>query len=92
VDADLLAAGRAHVAAGRADSLSGWVNEALRLKAEHDVRMRALDDFLAEFEARHGVITDDEIEAASRRARGRAVVVRDPAPARKPPARTRRAG
>lgn len=84
VEADLLAAGRAAVAAGRAESLSAWVNEALARQAAHDRRMRALDEFLGAFEAEHGAITDEEIAAATRRTRGRAVVVRGrPRPARK---------
>ncbi len=76
VEGDLIAAGRAAVAERRADSLSAWVNDALRRQVGHDRRMRALDDFLAAYEAEHGVITDAEVEAASRRARARAVVVR----------------
>src|SRR5688500_105921 len=76
VEANLLAAGRAAVAAGRSESLSAWVNDALQLKADHERRMQALDDFLAEYEAEHGVITDEEIEAATRWARSRAIVVR----------------
>ena len=76
VDPELLAAGHAAVAEGRAESLSSWVNDALRLKAEHDRRMSALDAFLAAFEAEHGQITQDEIMDATRRSRARAIVVR----------------
>ena len=84
VDADLVAAAQEAVAQGRAESVSTWVNEALRLKAEHDQRLRALDEFVAGFEAEHGVITEAEMSAAARRARGRAVVVRgEPGPAHK---------
>jgi hypothetical protein len=36
VEAELLAAGRAAVAEGRAESLSAWVNDALRRQADHD--------------------------------------------------------
>lgn len=76
VDEDLLEAGRRAVASGRSPSLSAWVNEALRRQVDHDRRMEALDAFIAEYEAEHGEITLDEIEAASRRARARALVVR----------------
>ncbi len=76
VEEDLLAAGRAAVAEGRADSLSGWVNDALRRQADHDRRMRALDEFLGAYEAEHGEITEEEMQAATRRARSRADVVR----------------
>jgi Arc/MetJ-type ribon-helix-helix transcriptional regulator len=76
VEGELLEAGRQAVAEGRAESVSAWVNDALRLKADHDRRMRALDEFIAVYEAEHGVISDDEIRQAKRRARARAVVAR----------------
>ena len=57
VDADLMQAGQEAVAEGRAESMSAWVNDALRLKADHDRRMRALDEFIAAYEAEHGEIT-----------------------------------
>ena len=81
VDADLVAVAQEAVAQGRVESVSAWVNEALRMKAAHDRRLRALDEFVAGFEAEHGEITDAEMREAARRARGRAVVVRgEPAP------------
>ena len=81
VDADLVAVAQEAVAQGRAESVSAWVNEALRLKVAHDRRLRALDEFVAAFEAEHGEITEAEMSEAARRARGRAVVVRgEPAP------------
>ena len=76
VDADLIAAAQQAVASGRAESVSAWVNDALRLKANHDRRLQALDDFLAAYETEHGQITEDEMRDAARRARERAVVVR----------------
>lgn len=45
-------------------------------QAAHDLRMRALDDFLGAYEAEHGVITTQEIRDATKRTRGRAIVVR----------------
>ena len=81
VDADLVAVAQEAVAAGQAESVSAWVNEALRLRVAHDRRLRALDEFVAAFEAEHGEITEAEMSEAARRARGRAVVVRgEPAP------------
>jgi Arc/MetJ-type ribon-helix-helix transcriptional regulator len=81
VDPDLVAVAQEAVAQGRAESVSAWVNEALRLKVAHDRRLRAIDEFVAAFEAEHGEITGAEMNEAARRARGRAVVVRDePAP------------
>lgn len=49
-----------------------------RLSASVDasVHMRAFDAFLRHYEGKHGVITDDEIREASRRARENAFVVR----------------
>lgn len=76
VDADLLAAARAAVASGRAESVSAWVNEALALKAAHEQRLTALASVLEDYERQHGEITAEEIAAATRRARGSAAVVR----------------
>jgi hypothetical protein len=39
-------------------------------------KTRGIDDFLAAYEAEHGEITDEQMEAAYRRAKARAVVVR----------------
>lgn len=76
VDADLVAAGQAAVEAGDAENLSAWVSQAMAAQAEHDRRLRAIDEFLTAFEADHGEITETEISEASRRARASAVVVR----------------
>jgi len=76
VDAELVAVAQEAVAMGQAENVSAWVNEALRLKADHDRRLRALDEFLAAYEAENGEITDEEIRDAARSARGRAIVVR----------------
>ena len=77
VDADLIDAGRKAVEAGEADSLSAWVNDALRRQADRDRRLAALDVFLNAYESEHGEITDAEIAAATRRARARALAIRD---------------
>ena len=76
VDVELIAAAQQAVARGRAESVSAWVNDALRLKADHDRRLAALDEFLATYEAEHGEITEQEMHDAARRARAGAVVVR----------------
>jgi hypothetical protein len=39
-------------------------------------RLQAIDDFLADYEAEHGEITEDEMRDATRRARERATAVR----------------
>jgi hypothetical protein len=66
------------VAGGQVPSVSAWVDDALRLKVEHDRRLAALSKFLESYEDTHGVITDEEIRDAARRARSRAVTVRGP--------------
>jgi Arc/MetJ-type ribon-helix-helix transcriptional regulator len=76
VDAELVAVAQEAVEQGETESLSAWVNDALRLKAEHDRRLRALDEFLTAYEAEHGEITEAEMRDAARAARGRAVAVR----------------
>jgi hypothetical protein len=83
VDADLIAAAERAVTEGRAENVSAWVNAAMQRQVEHDVRMRALGEFVAAYESKHGIITEEEMAAARRRARGRAVVVRGPRPKRR---------
>lgn len=76
IDPELLAAGQAAVAAGRADSLSGWVSAALTDRVERDRRLAALDAAIADYEEREGVITDAEMREQERIDRANAVVVR----------------
>jgi hypothetical protein len=76
VDPEVLSAAQEAVDAGRAANISAWVNQALHRQAEHDRRMDALDEFLAQYEADEGAITDQEIADATRNARARALVVR----------------
>jgi hypothetical protein len=90
VDADLMAAAAAATRRGQAPTVSAWVNDALRLKVEHDQRLRALAAFVDAYEGEHGEITPEEIESATRRASSRAVVVRSVTPLPVPGARRRR--
>jgi metal-responsive CopG/Arc/MetJ family transcriptional regulator len=76
VDSDLLRAAEKAITEGKAATLSAWVNEALRAKIEHDRQLTALSEYIAEYEARRGEITGEEMSRAVRRARSRAVVVR----------------
>jgi Arc/MetJ-type ribon-helix-helix transcriptional regulator len=76
VDADLVAVAQAAIARGWAENVSAWVNDALRLKVDHDRRLRAIDEFIAAYEAEHGEITEQEMREAARGARARAIVVR----------------
>jgi hypothetical protein len=75
VDAELLAAAARAVKRAPGRTLSAWVNDALRLKLEHDARLRALDAAIGEFEREHGAITDAEIAVAKRAVRARAIVI-----------------
>ena len=90
VDADLIEAAEDAVARGGAASVSAWVNEALRLKLAQDRRLDALAAFIAEYEATHGAITEDERRQAARRARARAVAVRGTPERQRSAARRRR--
>jgi hypothetical protein len=76
VDPDLIVAGNKAVADGRADSLSGWVNEALIDRAARDHRLEALAGAIADYEVEFGEITDEEMAAVQRSDREKAVVVR----------------
>ncbi len=76
VDASLLSAAEDAVARGRAPTLSAWVNDALRLKLEHEQRLEALAAYISAYEAKHGEITSEEIARAQRNARARAITVR----------------
>jgi hypothetical protein len=85
VDAELVVAGNRAVRAGDADSLSGWVNDALVEREAKDRRRRALAEAIAEYEAKHGVITAEEMAAQRRADQKAAIVVRG----RRSPARKR---
>jgi hypothetical protein len=80
VDAELVAAGNAAVDSGAADSLSGWVNEALTARAERDRKLAALSEAVAAYEAEYGEITEAEIVAQQRADRAAAIVVRGRVP------------
>jgi hypothetical protein len=76
VRAELLAAGRAAVAEGRAPNMSAWVDAALARQAEYDRQLKALDEFIRSYEAEFGEITPDDVREARRYFRGRTVTVR----------------
>jgi hypothetical protein len=78
VDPDLVEAGNQAVAAGLAESLSGWVNAALIERASRDRRLHLLSDAITAIEADHGEITAEEMASQGRRDREEAVVVRGP--------------
>ncbi|HVU61304.1 MAG TPA: hypothetical protein VG899_07750 [Mycobacteriales bacterium] len=76
VDPDLVAAGNDAVASGLADSLSGWVNEALATRAARDRRLTALAAAVADYESQFGEISPAEITDLRRTDQATAVVVR----------------
>jgi glycerol dehydrogenase-like iron-containing ADH family enzyme len=78
VDAELIEAGHEAVKAGRADSLSGWVNAALLEREAKERRLRALAEAVAAYEAEFGTISAQEMAAQERADARRAVVVRGP--------------
>lgn len=93
VDPELVQAGNAAVAAGRAQSLSEWVNTALLARTTRDRRLESLAEAVAAFEQEHGAIGADEIVVQQRTDRASAVVVRGrPDAARASTGKRRRTG
>jgi hypothetical protein len=76
VDAELLTAAESAAKRGEVANVSAWVNDAMRLKVEHDRGLAELAAVIADFEAEHGEITKEEMDKAARAARSRAVSVR----------------
>ena len=89
VDAELVAAGSQAVAAGRAESLSGWVNDALVERRAREQRQHALTEAVAAYEAAHGALSGEEISAQRRADERAAVVVRGRAGSTGRPSRRR---
>jgi hypothetical protein len=90
VDPLLVRAGADAVSAGRADSLSAWVNQALAERAAKDRRLRAMAAAIGAYEAEFGVMTDDELAAQARDDRLAGRVVRGVPRRTRPPRRRRR--
>ena len=76
VDRALVRAANEAVAAGRAESLSGWVNLALAERAATERRLQALAEAVALYEEEFGTISPAELTAQERADRRSAVVVR----------------
>jgi hypothetical protein len=76
VDEDLVdEAGRA-VAEGRASSVSAWIGEAMVARQANDRRVEALGELIAEYEAVHGTITEEELAQQAQADRDSAALVR----------------
>ena len=76
IDEDVLLAAESATKRGEAANLSAWVNEAMRLRLEHDRGLAELAAVIAEFEAEHGEISEAEMDRAARAARSLSVSVR----------------
>ena len=76
LDRALVDAANAAVAAGRADSVSAWVNLALAEHVAKERRLAALSKMIAEYETDFGVITPEELALREREDRRKAVVIR----------------
>lgn len=61
IDADLLDEASAAVSDGDASSVSAWVNQAMADKSEHRLRLKALGEAIADYEAEFGKITPEEV-------------------------------
>ncbi len=78
LDPELIDEGRRAVETGEADSVSGWVSEAIEDKVRRDRKLRLLAAAVADFESEFGEITVQEIAAQQRLDRERSTVVRGP--------------
>ena len=88
LDRELVEAAGQAVRSGRADSLSGWINQALSEKVARERRLRGLSAAIAAYESEFGQITEAEMDAQRRADRREALVVRG----RRRRARARAAG
>lgn len=76
VDPELIQAGNRAVAAGDADSMSGWVGTALSDKVQRDQKLEKLGAAISEYEAEFGEIRPEEMRVQEHADREDAVVVR----------------
>src|SRR5215467_8465554 len=87
VDRALVEAAGEAVSAGRASSVSTWVNAALAERAARDRHLRALAEAIAGYEAEFGAISEAELIAQQREDRRSSIAIRE---LRKRAARPRR--
>jgi hypothetical protein len=76
VDAELVVAAESAAKRGEVANVSAWVNDAMRLKVEHDRGLAELAEVIADFEAEYGEITKEEMNKAARAALSGALNVR----------------
>ncbi|CAN5814661.1 hypothetical protein BH11MYX3_BH11MYX3_10350 [soil metagenome] len=82
VDAELMDAAELSVKRGEAPTLSAYVSDGLKQKLQSDQRLRAMDDFLEEYEREYGNITEEGVAESVRELQSRALHVRPARPAR----------
>ena len=92
IDPELVKAGTEAVAAGRAESLSAWVNSALAERVARERRLAALGEAIAAYESEFGEISAAELAAQARADRQSARVIRGPVAVRTRPRHSRRRG
>jgi hypothetical protein len=90
VDPELVEAANRAVAAGEAESLSGWVSAAMSEKVQRNGKLALLCAAIADYETEFGEISTGELAAQRRADRTDAVVVRG-GPSRGQPRRTTKA-
>ena len=76
VDEDIVEEAARAVADGRASSVSAWIGEAIVARQATDRRLEALDELIAEYEAEHGTLTDEELAQQAQADRDSAARVR----------------
>ena len=76
VDEDVVEEAARAVEEGRAASVSAWIGEAMVARQANDRRLEALGELIAEYEAVHGTITDDELAQQTQADRDSAALVR----------------
>ncbi len=86
VDAELMEAAEQAVNRGEAPTLSAYVSDGLRLQLAQDKRLRAMREFIDDYEREFGKITDEDIAESVRVLQSRAIHFRPARPA--PPARS----
>jgi hypothetical protein len=76
VDEVLLGAALKAVEDGRAESVSAWINDSISEHVQREHRAVVMRQMLAEYEAEHGEITDEEIAKQSQADRDAAAHLR----------------
>ena len=80
VDKADLEEANAAVSEGRARSVSEWVSDAMAQRRIRDRRLAVLGELISEYEAEHGVISDEEIAQQAQQDRDQAATQRAAAP------------